>query len=143
MITWILIANAAAAKIITSENLRQGGWQLLREFMHPDSRKKVTELISDKPGHYKTDMGARGSYSKNDPKEVVAEHFAIQLAHELKAGWDKNQYDQLVVVTPAHFYGLMKKHLSKNLATIMHVAKDYTKYTLSELTTGLQEQLFK
>ncbi|HBS51652.1 MAG TPA: host attachment protein, partial [Coxiellaceae bacterium] len=39
--------------------------------------------MSDKPGHYKTDGNAHSAYSKNDPKEVEAEHFAIQLAHEL------------------------------------------------------------
>ena len=142
MTTWILVANAAEAKLLATENLRVGKLQLLREFVYPDSRKKATDLMSDKPGHYKTDMGARSAYSKNDPKEVAAEHFAIQLAHELKSSWDKNQYKHLVIVTPAHFYGLIKKHLSRHLSDIVHVSKDYTKHNLVKLTSSLQEQLF-
>ncbi|EKE01703.1 MAG: hypothetical protein ACD_21C00072G0026 [uncultured bacterium] len=142
MTTWILVANAAEAKLLTSENLRIGELKLLRELTHPDSRKKITDLMSDKPGHYKTDTGAYGAFSKNDPKEVEAEHFAMQLAHELKAGWDQNQYKHLVIVTPAHFYGIIKKHLDNHLADIVHISKDYTKYTLIKLVASLKEHLF-
>jgi protein required for attachment to host cells len=142
MTTWILVANSAEAKILTSENLRVGKLELSREFVHPDSRKKATELTSDKPGHYKTDAGVRGAYSQADPKEVEAEHFAIELANELKSGWDHNKYKDLVVVAPAHFYGVMKKHLDNHLAEIVHVAKDYTKYKLIDLHSSLKEHLF-
>lgn len=142
MTTWILVANAAESKLYTSENLRIGELELLREFTHLNSRKKITELMSDKPGHYKTDTGIRGSYSKNDPKEVEAEHFAIQLAHELKTGWNQKQYEHLVIVTPAHFYGLMKKHLDDHLSNAVHVSKDYTKYTPQKLAISLRGHLF-
>jgi protein required for attachment to host cells len=143
MITWILVANAAEAKLLTSENLRiVGELKLLRELTHPNSRKKAADLMSDKPGHYKTDGGMRGAYSKNDPKEVEAEHFAIHLAHELKAGWDQNQYKHLVIVTPAHFYGLLGKHLDNHLSDIVHISKDYTRYPLLKLADSLKEYLF-
>ncbi len=142
MITWILVANSAEAKILTSENLRTGDLKLLRELKHPDSRKKTGELISDKPGHYKTDGGMRGAYNKTDPKETEAEHFALQLAHELKAGWDQNQYKHLVIITPAHFYGLLGKHLDNHLADIIHFSKDYTRYPLAKLAESLKEHLF-
>lgn len=143
MTTWILIANAAEAELITSDNLRTGELTLLRKLEHPDSRKKASELVSDGPGHYKTDSGMRGSYSsKSDPKEVEAEHFAIELAHELKVGWNQNQYKHLIIVAPAHFYGLMGKHFDSHLPDITHISKDYTRYTLSKLAESLKEHLF-
>jgi len=143
MITWILVANSAEAKLLTSENLRVvDGLKLLRELQHPNSRKKAADLMSDKPGHYKTDSGVRGSYAKIDPREVEAEHFAIQLARELKAGWDQNQYKHLVIVTPAHFYGLIGKHLNNHLSDIVHISKDYTRYPLAKLAESLKEHLF-
>lgn len=142
MITWILVANSAEAKLLTSENLRTGDLKLLRELNHPDSRKKTGDLISDKPGHYKTDGGMRGAYTKTDPKEVEAKHFALQLAHELKAGWDQNQYKHLVIITPAHFYGLLGKYLDSHLADIIHISKDYTRYPLAKLAESLKEHLF-
>lgn len=143
MTTWILVADSAKARILSSENLRIiSELQLLRELEHPDSRKKTSELASDKPGHYKTDGGMRGSYDKNEPKEVEAEYFAIQLAHELKAGWDQNKYKHLIIVTPAHFYGLLGKHLDKHLADIIHFSKDYTGYPIEKLAESLKEHLF-
>ena len=142
MITWILVANSADAKIFTSENLRIGDLKMLRELTHPDSRKKTSELVSDKPGHYKTDGGMHGSYEKNEPKEVEAEHFATELARELKTSWDKNQYKHLVIVAPAHFHGLMKKHLDTHLADIVYIAKDYTRYTTEKLAESLKEHLY-
>ena len=142
MTTWILVTNAAEAKIFTSENLRIGELKLLRELTHPNSRKKIGDLTSDKPGHYKTDGGMRGAYSKNNPKEVEAEHFAIELAHELKASWDQNQYKHLVIVAPTHFHGLMKKHLDNHLADIIYIPKDYTRYPIAKLADSLKEHLF-
>ena len=92
MKTWILVANAAEAKLLSTDNLRVGELGLVGEFTHPDSRKKAAELTSDKRGRYQTDLGAHGAFSKNDPKEVELEHFAIQLSHELKSGWGLKIY---------------------------------------------------
>lgn len=149
MITWILVANSAEAKILTSENLRiVSELKLLRELQHSNSRKKVTDLMPDKPGHYKVDSGMRGSFTKNDPKEVEAEHFAIQLVNELKSGLDKNHYKHLVIVTPAHFYGLIEKHMGSHFLSgvtrpdITHISKDYTKHPLAKLAESLKEHLF-
>ncbi len=142
MTTWILVANAAEAKLLTSENLHVGSLKPLREFFHPDSRKKATELTSDKPGRYQSDNGAHGAYNKNDPKEVEAEHFAIQLAHELKAGLGQNSYQHLVIISPAHFYGLINEHLEGHIPEVTHISKDYTKYPLPKLSSSLKEHLF-
>jgi protein required for attachment to host cells len=142
MTTWILVANAAEARLLTSENLRIGELTLLREFVHPDSRKRASELKSDHPGHYTTNAGMHGAYSKQDPTEIEAEHFAIQLAHELKAGWNKNQYKNLIIITPAHFHGLIRKHLDHHLPEIVHISKNYTRYSLEKLTSSLREHLF-
>lgn len=143
MKTWILVANAAEAKLLTTDNLNIGKLTLIQKFTHPESREKGTDLTTDRPGHYKTGGGAHGSYTENDQKDVEAEYFAIQLAHELKAGWGQNQYKNLLIVTPSHFYGLLKKHFhDSNSFETTHVSKDYTKCTLPELHTHLKEQLF-
>lgn len=142
MTTCVLVANAAQAKILTSENLRVGELKLVREFIHPESRKKAIELTSDKPGHYQTDGGGHGAFNKNNPKEIEAEHFAIQLAHELRSIVGHDQYRHFVIIAPAHFYGLMKKHIEHHISDIVHISKDYTKYPLTKLTASLRESLF-
>lgn len=142
MKTWILVANSATAKILATDNLRTGELEIVDEFSHPESRKKSSDLVSDKPGHYKTDVGVRGAYSDADHKEVEMDHFALELVHKLKAGLHQNQYKNLIIVASSHFYGVIKKHFHEHKIEINHIAKDYTKYTILELRDALREKLF-
>ena len=141
MTTWILVANSAEANLYSSENLRTHDAKLVCEFKHPDSRKKITDLVSDHLGHFKTDSGAHGAFTKGDPKDNEAEHFALELAHELKAGHDQGKFKKLIVVAPGHFYAHISKHMHNNITDITHIVKDYTKYNLSKLNESLKEQL--
>jgi len=142
MTIWILLANSAEAKVLATDNLRVGELKLLREFIHPESRKKISELMTDKPGHYKTDTNAHSAYSKSNPKDVEVEHFALQLAHELKAGLDHNLFKKIIIIAPAHFYGVLKKHFDvPHHIEEVHILKDYTKYTLGKLHVALKDHL--
>lgn len=139
----IVVANSAEAKILKTDNLRIGELELVKELNHPKSRKKAAELVSDQPGHYKTDSGAISSYSKKDPKEVEAEHFAVQLSNELKSLQNKNRFKNLILITPSHFHGVLDKHFSApHDLEIKYIAKDYTKHTLTKLHTNIKGQLF-
>lgn len=142
MTTWVLVANTAEAHLYQSPNLRTEGLSLIKDFKHPESRKKITDLITDKPGHFKTDNGARGAFTKGDPKETEAEHFALELLKELKSGHDQKKYFSLVIIAPHHFYSHFKKHFNFNLEDVKHISKDYTKYALPKLLTIIREQLF-
>lgn len=142
MSIWILVTNSAEAKLYQSDNLRVDGLHALKELTHPDSRKKVTDLISDRPGHSQSDAGAHGAYAKGDPKDNEAEHFALQLVKEIKSGHARNDFEQLIVVASVHFYSLMHKHMGDHIPNVTHIAKDYTKYPIKKLTDALREQLF-
>lgn len=143
MTTWVLVANAAEAKLYSSSNLRTDDLHLFKEYNHPDSRKKVSDLVSDKPGHYDTDIG-RGAFEKGNPKKAEAEHFALELIKELKTHCVPNEVKSLIIVVPDSFYKFMIKHFDFNVynnGKFIHIAKDYTKYTLKELMQTLKEQL--
>ncbi len=142
MNTWILVANASKAFLYSSENLYTGDLQLVEELRHPESRKKGVDLITDGPGGYATDHGARSAYEKSHPKEDEAEIFAIKLASLLKDGNYNNDYEQLVLVATSHFYGLMKKHMDFTVDEFIHIDKDYTQLTQRELVKHLHEHMF-
>ena len=144
MSTWILVANASRAKILTTDNLRVGKLDIMREFAHPESRKKGLELAADKQGSYRTDEDGHGSYSsKSDPKEVEAERFALELVNELKSGLGHNQFGELVIVASAHFYGLLKKHFQPSAdLKIIHVSKDYTQCDVLDLHEKIKKEIF-
>ena len=135
---WILVANASCACLYSSDNLRISNLTLVKEFLHPDSRKKVTDLISDRAGNFKGSEGSNAAYEGRSPKDVEAEFFAEELSKELKkAAACKN----LIVVSPAHFYGLLEKHLNCK-EKIQYIHKDYTKYQMPKLLKALREHLF-
>ena len=48
-ITWILVANASLAKLYANYGPNKG-LELVKELMHPESRQKNSELVTDRPG---------------------------------------------------------------------------------------------
>lgn len=124
----VIVANSSEAKMYQTSELGQP-LNLVEEYSHPESREKGIDLVSDRPGRYKARMGlGRGAYSEAYPKEVEADRFARELAECLN-GINDYQYDDLVVIAPPHFNGLLNKHYSRNVRSkIKHVIeKDYTK----------------
>ena len=141
MSQWILVANSSRAFLYNSENLRTSNLSLLKEFSHPDSRKKVTELVSSRSGSFRGSMGSNAAYEGTNPKDVEAGIFAQELCKELKEVCT-SKTDTLYIVTTAHSYGLLEKHLNCK-AKIEYIAKDYTRYKQPELLETLREHIFK
>lgn len=146
MTTFVLVANAAEAKLYSSSNFRVDDLNLVLEDYHPDSRKKAIDLVSDRSGRYTVDSGARSAYEKNDPKKVEAEHFAQELAKVLKANCNLDEIKSLVIVVPDSLYKFIIKHFAishHHQGKVVHISKDYTKYSLQELTVALRKHLFE
>ena len=144
MKTWVLVANASEAKLYNSSNLRTDDLHFYKEYTHPDSRKKASDLVCDKPGRYDNGTAGGGAYDSGNPKVVEAEHFALELIKEIKANCHPEETKLLIIVVPNSFYKLMIKHFNISAHhgdKTMHIAKDYTKYTVIELTQRLKEQL--
>jgi protein required for attachment to host cells len=136
--TWILIANSSNARLYSTHNSYIGGLELINEFNHPSSRLKGIDLVSDRPGHYQSRGSGHGALIEHSqPKEVEAERFALELANALENGRIHNRYDKLTLIAPAHFQGLMNKHLNHHINEKLtkKILKDYTKSSLKQLET--------
>ncbi len=143
MKTWIMVASAAYAKMLFTDNLRTKDLELIKELNHPESRKKTSELATDKPGSYRSGAGFHGAFDQTKPKDTEHEHFAMILAEEINNAYNKKSFQKLLIVAPAHFQSLVTKHLHKMVdIDITSLAKDYTKYNLKETRDRLEEQLF-
>src|SRR5687768_5816685 len=75
---WVVVCNASIARIYAfTDQDHSVHCQLIHELHHTESRLKTHELISDKPGQYKTREATRGAFEeRTSPKEVEAEHFS-------------------------------------------------------------------
>jgi protein required for attachment to host cells len=146
--TWILIANSSHANLYqTHKGLLFGSnghaaekMCLLQSFDHVESRKKISELVSGKAGKYQCRTSGHGSYSEaTDPKTVEAMRFARELAEFLDSGRVEDEYDDLIIVAPPHFQGLLQKCITQQLQKRVSrtVEKDYTnfkgRYLVSQL----------
>ncbi|MFA5083177.1 MAG: host attachment protein [Hydrogenophilaceae bacterium] len=134
-ITWIMVANASHAKLFTNKGPNKG-LELVKELEHPESREKAAGLVSDRIGNY----AGSGSYAQpTNPKEHEAERFAQEIAHELEQGRVNNAYEKLIMVTSAHFMGLLNGRITTQVKNKISssINKDYTQLPVKELSGHL------
>jgi protein required for attachment to host cells len=130
-VRWIVVADANRARIFsapTSSLIRnehcEHNLNLVQELGHHDSHKKMHDVISDKAGsnNYGTFVGS------SDPKEADAANFAQNIAEYLEKNRNQHKYAEIVIVSPPHFMGLLKKHFSNAVEKLVttYIDKDYT-----------------
>lgn len=136
--TWVLVANAAQAKILKKDK-HSCVLTVQTEFTHPEGRARAHDLVTDHPGHYAAG-NATGSYTQDhNPKDNENTFFALQLCQFLDHARATNQFDELIIICLPHFYGLLEKHLGKELQkkVSQHILKDYMQLSEKELLEKL------
>ena len=143
-ITWILVANASLAKLYANLGPNKG-LTLVRELIHPESRQKNGELVSDRSGA----MGAAGSgggsmQPQTLPKQHEAKVFAQEIAQALYQGRTTNAFKRAILVAPPAFMGLLNAVIDGPTAQLItdRFEKDYTKTPETELGERLGSTIF-
>lgn len=137
--TWILVSNASSGRIFKNTGPNKG-LEMVKEFEHPQSREKNSNLVSDRPGHNAGAGNGHGSFvPATTPKEHEADVFALELARELDAGRVGNQFARLVLVAPPAFLGQLNRRLNDSVKGLVSdkLEKDYTRATNKELAQHL------
>jgi protein required for attachment to host cells len=139
--TWIVLTNTNLCKIY--DYIRKDHQLIpIKELEHPQSKAKGTEILSDRPGHYKTRSATRGTYEpRTDSKEVEVEKFIHEIADELESARNLNLYHHLVLIAPPHCIGLLNKYLNdqvKNKITTT-LNREYVNLSEHDLKLHLQE----
>lgn len=141
--TWILVANASAADLYTTPRAKlldnQSSLQLINHLEHPQSREKGLDLVADKLGH-----SGHGTFvESSEPKQQQADLFARELAFLLEAGRVKKSFDDLIIIAPSRFLGLLHKHINGQLKQLISIDidKDYTKTEPAQLVAQMQNYL--
>jgi protein required for attachment to host cells len=133
--TWILLAHRSEAKILS-----QTGTQIefLKEFDHPDGRRRNREVNSDTHGRTFS-SGSPQMRHALDPQdaavEQIADVFARQLANAVKAGRTQAQYDDLIIVAEPKFLGKLRACLDAETqkSILTSVNQNWTQFTVKEL----------
>lgn len=135
--TWILIANASHARIY-ARNGNKAELSLVKELAHPESRLKNADLVTDKSGLMQgTGHGSRQPPST--PKHNEALHFAQELAQTLNQGRCSHEYEEIILVAPPAFMGLINEKMDGQTAKLVteKMGKDYTHSNEREIVAHL------
>ena len=138
--TWILVANASQARIFFRNGIKQE-LTLVKELMHPESRMKNSELVTDRAGYMQGTGNSHGSKQpQTEPKQNEALHFAQELAQELNSGRCSQQFERIVLVAPPAFMGLLGEKIDTQTAKLIDgkIGKDYTQADEKTLIGSLE-----
>ncbi len=119
--TWVVTADSTICRIYQFDEPNKK-LELIKEFTHPDAHLQKGEyLTDDKPGRYKSDARfGGGSYAPHsDPKEVITDNFARDIATELNRGRNSQAYKKIITVCLPHMKGLLYKHLDKHVKELV------------------------
>ena len=143
-ITWILVANASLAKLYANLGPNKG-LTLVKEMIHPESRQKNSELVTDRAGSMASAGNGLGSKQpQTQPKTHEAKVFAQELAHELYRGRAKNAFGRAIVFAPPAFMGMLNAVMDTPTAQLItdRFEKDYTKTSEPKLKEHLGSCIF-
>ncbi|THF66140.1 host attachment protein [Pseudothauera nasutitermitis] len=128
-ITWILVANASLCRLY--ENLGPNkGMKLVKELIHPESRQKNAQLVTDRPGSMAVNGSGGGAKQPQTlPKQHEARVFAHEIAQELYRGRARNAFRRAILVAPPGFMGMLNSVMDGPTAQLVsdRFEKDYTK----------------
>jgi protein required for attachment to host cells len=142
--TWILVANASEAKLYANRGISKG-LEKVAAFDHPNSRKKSSDLVSDRSGHMQSAGNGHGARQPaTDPKQHEHAIFAREIAHHIEHGRTGNHYQRLIVAAEPHFRGLLNNTFSTQVHNLISESldKDYTKATPKELSGHLEKYIY-
>jgi protein required for attachment to host cells len=131
MKNWILIADASRASVFVPHADRKE-LERVREFNDPLGRTRAADLAADRPGRARSAKPG-GNFTPamaahTDPRAAEAERFAKHIAIQLAVAHGKREFDQLALIAPAQFLGLLRQALDGQVArtVVSSVSADLT-----------------
>ncbi len=118
--TLILVAEGSRAKLYAAVSPTAALTEL-EDFNLPEGRMHEGDLVSDKPG---SDGGVVGQGrhvidNRTSATEVAHAAFAKTLVERLEGGRNAREFDQLVMMAPPAFLGLLRGELSPELSKMV------------------------
>lgn len=105
---------------------------------------KGSTMTADRPGRIGKMAPRRSAMDRHTPaKEVEAEHFAEELAHVLQRAHARGEFEDLALIAPAHFLGILRRALGRKLRNSIVISedKDLAQVDEHELSRPLRDVL--
>ncbi len=140
IVTWILIANGARARLFSNDGPGHGV-TLVSDEVLVGVNLPSREIMSDRPGRTFDSVGA-GRHAKEprtDPREIEKRSFTHELAAMLDDGLKQGKFERLVLVAPPGELGFLRAELSPAVRKRVsaELNKDLTRMAPSEIPDHL------
>jgi len=131
--TWIVAADSSRARVLQvagRERLVE-----LEDMINPGGRMDDRELTTDAHPRFRGTSGPGSDREENSAHEHETDLFAKRLGDYLDKARTQHRYDELVVVAPPKFLGLLRKKLGKEVEKLLvdEVPKDLSWFNAREL----------
>jgi protein required for attachment to host cells len=141
---WILVADSGKARIF-SRNKKFSALEELETLVHPESRLRRQDLVSDRPGQVQESRtpGESVNEEPTDPKVVEAQLFAREIAARLRKARSVNAFRHLVVVADPRFLGLIRANLDEETGNriVASLAKNVTREATERIQHVIDREL--
>jgi protein required for attachment to host cells len=147
MTTWILIADTARAKLLTTE-LPEQAWTVVEAFENAGAHLTSKDLSPTPPGKMKQSGDAKSRHTsfepRTTPKAAELDRYVQRLTNFLEEATARRGYDRLVLVAPPHLLGMLRNQLGKQSAARMQAAidKDLVALDNDEIRERLSAEVF-
>lgn len=139
--TWAIVADSARARVLVQPTKR-AAWVERKDLVHLQGKQRDHELVSDRQGRTadSSRTGARHAMEPQTmPKEIAVNEFARTIATQLESARTRSEIDELVLIAPAHFLGVLNAHLSDPLRQLVRgqLHKNLVRRGIGEITEHL------
>jgi len=142
---WIVVADSSACRLFTAET-PAGALEEIESFVHPEGRMHERDLTSDLPGRAfdSKGMGRHAMEAQVSPKKHEAMAFAGRIARRLAEGRARREFEQLVLVAPPAFLGVLRERLDRQVRACVarEVGKNMSRLKPAALRARLPKRLY-
>jgi protein required for attachment to host cells len=115
------------------------------DFVHPESRLREQDLVSDGTGS-ESDAGGYGKHSmghERDAHEKETKKFADELCAEIDRLRQGGELRRIYLVASPKFLGLLRAAMSKQCSTLLagEISKDLVSHSIEDIRSHLPKRL--
>lgn len=140
--TWIIAAESSHARFFSVPSKKEP-LQELPDMLNPAGKTHESELTSDLPGRTVTGgpSGIKHAMeTHNNPKEQATIGFAKQIADKIDTARARGELEQIILVSPPKFLGLLRDNLSDQAKKM--VIQSLDKNLVNQNEADIRKHLF-
>ncbi len=116
--TWIIAADSSRARVLQVADRDQRLLEI-EDLLNPEGRVDDRSLTTDAHPRYHGSSGPASDREEPSAAEHATERFAKRLGDYLDKARTEHRYDELVLLAPPKFLGMVRKKLGKEVRKLV------------------------